>query len=885
MKKILTLFIAFMASTCLWAWSDFYDEESKLYYLITGNTTVEVASEAEWTATYPVNYSGSKFSIPSTVTYEGKTYRVTSIGPNAFAECKALTTITIAESVTSIQEFAFSSCPKLKSITIPNSVKSIDNTAFEFCTALSKIFVCGTREFEALSEFDVIYCDKIVDGLVISSLDNPDGYAEIIEYAGPTNITSITIPEEAEDIREGVFNQCKSLKSITWNAKKCGAYWAFDAIKQNITSFTFGDNIEHIPAGLCKGMSKLTSVTIPESVKSIGEDAFIGTGIYTNTSNWKNGALYINNCLVAVDKNATSYTIIPDTRLIAGGVFQYNSSLKSVTIPESVTAIGYGAFSGCEALTNITIPESVISIGEKAFEGCTALTTITIPESVMSIGDEAFKGTAFYDNTSNWENGALYVNNCLVAVDRNQVKKDFTIKPGTRLIAAEAFNSCDVTSIAIPNSVTSIGEGAFANCNRLTYIIIPESVTSIGGNLFGMENGSLENVYVCSSSKNKFEDLIGWGITYYDKIVDGCVISNHKIIALTDPTTITTVTIPESVTSIGVGTFSSCESLKSVTINSDKVANSANLKELFGSQVTEYIIGNSVKSIGDKAFAGCSLLTSITIPASVTSIGYNAFSRCSSLKSITIPAGVTSIGYNAFSSCESLKSVTINSDKVANSANLKELFGSQVTEYIIGSSITSIGKGTFDNCSSLESVQWNAINCTIPQPTKDKLSAFPNTIKKFTFGDNLKSIPAYICCGLSNLTSITIPDSVTSIGGFAFYDCSKLTSVNISKNLTSIEDCAFAGCSSLTSITIPDGVTSIGEYALAICESLTSITIPVSVTSIGDKAFYGCSALQTINYTGTKKQWKSIEDTNLTIEAKKQVVVICSDGEVKLKGK
>jgi hypothetical protein len=114
-----------------------------------------------------------------------------------------------------------------------------------------------------------------------------------------------------------------------------------------------------------------------------------------------------------------------------------------------------------------------------------------------------------------------------------------------------------VTSITIPESVTSIGDGAFANCNSLTYIIIPESVTSIGGNLFGSETGLLENVYVCSSSKNKFEDLIGWGITYYDKIVDGCVISNNKIIAIID-CTMTTVTIPEGVTSIAADVFEDC---------------------------------------------------------------------------------------------------------------------------------------------------------------------------------------------------------------------------------------------------------------------------------------------------------------------------------------
>ena len=185
-------------------------------------------------------------------------------------------------------------------------------------------------------------------------------------------------------------------------------------------------------------------VIVNDSVKSIGVEAFKGSGIYTNTSNWENGALYINNCLVAVDKKATSYTIKPGTRLIAGGVFKNCSTLTSITIPESVISIAEKAFEGCTALTTITIPESVMSIGNEAFEDCTSLTFVTIPSSVKSIECNAFRGCSF---------------------------TSITIPNGVISIEDRVFEECySLTSVTIPSSVKSIGYMAFCDCSYLTSV-------------------------------------------------------------------------------------------------------------------------------------------------------------------------------------------------------------------------------------------------------------------------------------------------------------------------------------------------------------------------------------------------------------------------------
>ena len=252
---------------------------------------------------------------------------------------------------------------------------------------------------------------------------------------------------------------------------------------------------------------------------------------------------------------------------------------------------------------------------------------------------------------------------------------------------------------------------------------------------------------------------------------------------------LTSITIPDSVTTIGDFTFYGCQSLTSITIP------------------------DSVTTIGGGTFYECSSLTSITIPDSVTTIGDDTFYECSSLTSITIPDSVTSIGYRAFSGCSSLTSITIPA-KVEN-----------------------IGGASFGYCSSLKSIE-------IDEKNKNYLSE-----NGIIFSKEKKVIIAYPAGKTEK--SYNIPNTVTSIGDGAFSGCASLTSVTIPDSVTSISDGAFSGCSSLTSITIPDSVPSIGDRAFSGCTSLTSITIPKNVSSIGNYAFENCDSLANVYFEET----------------------------------
>ncbi len=519
--------------------------------------------------------------------------------------------------------------------------------------------------------------------------------------------------------------------------------------------------------------------------------------------------------------------------------------IKKIVINNGVTNIGSYAFDGCTNLTSITIPNSVTSIGSVAFYGCTSLSSITIPNSVTSIGDMAFYGTKWYDKQPD---GLIYAGLVLYKYKGTMpTNTNIVVKQGTNSIGYEAFYNCSgLTSITIPNSVTSIGSYAFYNCSGLTSITIPNSVTSIGGSAFSgcyILADKFVNNSICNCNYNVIDV----------EQKDGLLIKEKEVVRCR-PWAVS-VTIPNSVTSIGGAAFSGCSGLISIIVekNNPKYDSRNDCNAIIETQSNTLIVGckntvipNSVTSIGGQAFSGCSDLTSITIPNSVTSIGERAFYYCSGLTAITIPNSVTSIGSLAFDNTKwydnqpdglvyaglvlyKYKGTMPENTKINLKEGIKGIADSAfkgclgLTSITIPNSVTRIGNSAFYNCSGITSIEIPNSVTSIGEGVLGGCSGLTSIIveKANSKFDNRNNCNAIIETQSNSLIAgcmnTVIPNSIRSIGGGAFSGCTGLTSVDIPSSVTSVGASAFRNCTGLTSITIPNSVTSIGIYAFAYC--------------------------------------------------------------------
>lgn len=586
----------------------------------------------------------------------------TTIEKNAFYDCYLLEEVNIADTVTHIEKDAFYNCGKLYTLVIPDSVTYIHHEAFNKCfirNLSGPSNVMGGIDKTYLISLTITSGDSIYEGTfagleklqsvtinaeivsigegafencyILKKVNIPDSVLHIGKNAfANCSIESISLSDNIESIGEGAFKRC-GLKYVSVPAKALPFVNDKSIEKLVITS---GTVIEDDALIMCE---KITSITLPSTIETIGKNAFYGCSVSLEE--------------IIVDDNNVNYSdegnCLIDTRsntVILG--------CKNSVIPETVTSINEAAFWGCVGLSEINLPDGIISIGKRAFYNCSDLTGISIPDSVSIIGSSAFA-------------------NCKALVD-------VVFGEGLTTIEKGAFDNCEsIQSISLPASVTSIDKSAFDFCTSVMSV----HVDADNPNYYSKDNCLIER---------STETLVkGFNAA---SVPEGVLVIGDS--AFMHSTVLDELVLPDSVTKIGMGAFAG-SSLSKITFgNSVQIIEESAFS--YCGELKEIFIPKTVKHIGDGAFQGCPSLSTITVehipeyvgsslflwtPVEIanvpttllselpkesiktvtinsgTEISVRILSGCSQLESVTISASVEFIGHYALTSCPKLTSV------------------------------------------------------------------------------------------------------------------------------------------------------------------------------------------------------------------------------------
>ena len=644
-KKIFSLLCTLMCAGQLLAYSFYVDG---FYYNKLGGDSVEVTYQ---TTSY-YSYSGS-VTIPETVTYSNTTYRVTTIGSDAFRSCNKLASITIPNSVTTIGDWAFAYCSGLTSVTIPNSVTTIGESAFYSCSSLTSPVYNAN-------------CFAYMPTSYKGAYTIPDGITQIAggAFYCCSGLTSITIPNSVTTIGREAFSGCIGLKSIAIpNSVTTIGYNAF----YGCSRLPVIDNIRYADTYLIEAVDKsLSTYTIREGTKWIGSNAFeYCTGLTSVTI--PNSATTIGSYAFEFCSGLTSVTIGNSVTVIEDHTFFYCTGLTSVTIPNSVTTIRNGAFEGCSGLTSpvynvncfaymppsymgaYTIPDGIQQIAGDAFYKCTGLTSVTIPNSVTTIGYYAFFGcTGLMSINVDAANthycsadGVLfnYAKDTLIQYPIGNSRTEYIIPNSVTTIEYDAFwDCCGLTSVTIPNSVTTIKLGAFHYCTGLTSVTCyATNPPTCGSNCFDDVYKTIP-VYVPARSVDAYKQADGWKDFANIQSIDQGQCGTNLYWQYSD----------------GILGISGTGAMY------DYTQGTAPWMLFFQDSISSLVINNGCTSIGNFAFYGLSNknFKTIDIPNGVEQIGQFAFANCEYIKNVYLGLSLEKISANAFANDERLLYIT-----------------------------------------------------------------------------------------------------------------------------------------------------------------------------------------------------------------------------------
>ena len=750
-----------------------------------------------------------------------------------------------------------------------------------FIILCSLLMGCNVDHEHIWKEKEVINASCEVEGKIIYSCTKCKKTKEEV------------IPALEHDYIDQICCICQHTKNLALSLSKDGLSYYVSGYTGKALNVVIPSTYKNLPVvrigeSAFYRCENITSITIPESITSIGFYAFedcynlfkvkyqgtiekwcnitFDCFVFGNTSCAKSFYLLGENNEY---KEVTEIVLPEGLIAIKKYAFYGFNKLTSITIPDTVTHISSYAFSRCKNLTNIKMSKNITIIGKYAFHFCERLTTINLPDTITKIDEAAF---SYCYKLSN-----LKIPKNLTSINKYVFYKcsnltDITIPEGITIIGPCAFEDChnlfkvkfqgtiekwcsikfesspalyaksiymldesndfkEVTKITLPEGLTTINDYTFYGFRNVTSVTIPESVTAIGD--YAFEN--------CSSLTN---------ITIPENVTS---IGNH---AFDSCSRLTNIRLSESLTTIGYNAFDNCERLLyNEYDNALYLGNEKNqylvLVRSKSMKINSCLINEKTKIIMPYAFEDCISLKSITLPESVTFLGDCSFIQCEYLEKVIMSDNITNISNNVFSGCNNLKCFEEDGCAYLGSAKnqylllMKENTNTK-TSLIINENTKFIMPGAFDNCTNLESI-------TIPESVKSiGASSLGFSLEKVYYQGTFKQ-----WCNIKNTYYLmAFAKSLYVLNEKQEYE--EVTEIVLPEGVTSNEYGAFYGYDNVTSITIPEGETSIGVDAFGYSSSLISIIIPASVTSIGDSAFSNCENLEKVYYQGTLKQWCNI---------------------------
>lgn len=770
--------------------------------------------------------------------------KITVIPRDAFRDCASLGSIELHDGITSIGYDAFSGCSSLDIKKLPKALTSIGQRAF-YNSGIVSLNWSGTNtvniakeafaqskklESVTLSTFTNLGGEGIFENCTgiltvtvgegiteipketfcgcsaLEILELPLSLRTIKEYAfyDCSSLTSLVIGKNVSSVEAGAFSRCTSLTHLEYNATNC-------TIKHNfayLTSVSIGEGVKIIPTKFFMN-SKLTEVTLPESMEIISEGAFSGCTL-----------------LEKINFPENLYSI-------ENGAFD-NTALESIIFESDRLALDVGVFERCTALKEVDFGGARVTLGGETFAGCDALESVKNSE-LVSIEDS----TDFPSRFIRTENSLIICLNNVVGFEDSTIGFDVVIPEGIKFIANKAFSDCDImrtlklpstlltigsksfknctrlTKLELPSGLEGFGEGAFSGCTGLAEAVIPDSVNTVPSAAFAGCT-ALEKLYIGSGVKEIADDFIGQDITklsLYDVTYNGTVDDFGKI-ALGKDNALSKCTVK-------------CNDGDIISVV--YTTSSANVKAEIDSSGTLTISGEGTFKldytyVNDEYFDN---VRKIVICDGITSVTYNGQGAYSKLSEIVIPKSLVSFNIDRLSNTPWYQ----NNEPFKNGLYIvgNRLYDASPDlegEVVIPDGIISIGANAFTNCNKVTEVYVPGSVTVIDS------NAFYNcaSLEKLTISEGLEKLGVNVIMSCPSLTELTLPSTLKSAVSIVS-DCKNLKKLTLLSAPSKISTIA-SYCDNLETIIIGEGLTTLTDGCIYSCENLKTVVLPKTLTTV-----------------------------------------------------